>query len=96
MSTKTIANNRRAKYEYLIEKTMEVGIVLEGTEVKSVRSGQINLADSFCRVDENLQVYLMNAHISKYDFGNRNNHEPTRPRRLLLHRSEIRPWHVFP
>ena len=90
MSTKTIAKNRRARYEYEIEKTMEVGIVLEGTEVKSIRSGQINLADSFCRVDENLQVYLMNAHVSKYNFGNRHNHDPIRPRLLLLHRSEIK------
>ena len=90
MTNKTFAKNRRARHEYEIEKTMEVGIVLEGTEVKSIRAGNINIADSFCRVNDNLQVYLMNAHISQYDFGNRNNHDPIRPRLLLLHRSEIK------
>ena len=88
--SKTLAKNRRAKYEYEIEKTIEAGIVLEGTEVKSARAGKINIADSFCRVNENLQVYLMNAHISHYDFGNRHNHDPKRQRVLLLHRSEIK------
>jgi len=90
MTNKIFAKNRRARHEYEIEKTMEVGIVLEGTEVKSIRAGNINIADSFCRVNNNLQVYLMNAHISQYDFGNRNNHDPIRPRLLLLHRSEIK------
>ena len=90
MASKTLAKNRKARFEYEIQKTMEVGIVLLGTEVKSVRAGQINLAESYCRVDDSLQVYLLNAHISQYDFGNRHNHEPLRPRRLLLHRSEIR------
>ena len=90
MTNKTFAKNRRARHEYEIEKTMEVGIVLEGTEVKSIRAGNINIADSFCRVNDNLQVYLMNAHISQYDFGNRNNHDPIRPRLLLMHRSEIK------
>ena len=90
MTNKTFAKNRRARHEYEIEKTMEVGIVLGGTEVKSIRAGNINIADSFCRVNDNLQVYLMNAHISQYDFGNRNNHDPIRPRLLLLHRSEIK------
>jgi len=90
MTNKTLAQNRKARFEYEIQNTIEVGIVLEGTEVKSIRAGQINLAESFCRIDDNLQVYLMNAHISKYDHGNRNNHDPIRARRLLLHRSEIR------
>ena len=90
MTYKTFAKNRKARYEYEIEKTMEVGVVLEGTEVKSIRAGNINIADSFCRINEKLQVYLMNAHISQYDFGNRNNHDPLRPRILLLHRSEIK------
>ena len=89
MTNKTFAKNRRARHEYEIEKTIEVGIVLEGTEVKSIRSGNINIADSFCRINDKLQVYLMNAHISQYDFGNRNNHDPIRPRLMLLHRSEI-------
>ena len=90
MASKTLAKNRKARFEYEIQKTMEVGIALQGTEVKSIRAGQINLAESYCRVDDNLQIHLMNAHISQYDFGNRHNHDPLRPKCLLLHRSEIR------
>ena len=90
MPSKTLAKNRKARFEYEIQNTMEVGIVLKGTEVKSIRAGQINLTESFCRVDDHLQVYLLNAHVSQYDFGNIHNHDPLRPRRLLLHRSEIR------
>ena len=90
MPSKTLAKNRKARFEYEIQNTMEVGIVLQGTEVKSIRAGQINLTESFCRVDDRLQVYLLNAHVSQYDFGNIHNHDPLRPRRLLLHRSEIR------
>ena len=90
MPSKTLAKNRKARFEYEIQNTMEVGIVLKGTEVKSIRAGQINITESFCRVDEHLQVYLFNAHVSQYDFGNIHNHDPLRPRRLLLHRSEIR------
>ena len=90
MASKTLAKNRKARFEYEIQKTMEVGIALQGTEVKSIRAGQINLSESYCRVDNNLQIYLMNAHISQYDFGNRHNHDPLRPKCLLLHRSEIR------
>ena len=90
MASKTLAKNRKVRFEYEIQKTMEVGIALQGTEVKSIRAGQINLAESYCRVDNDLQVYLVNAHISQYNFGNRHNHDPLRPRRLLLHRSEIR------
>ena len=90
MPSKTLAKNRKARFEYEIQNTMEVGIVLKGTEVKSIRAGQINLTESFCRVDNRLQVYLLNAHVSQYDFGNIHNHDPLRPKRLLLHRSEIR------
>ena len=90
MKVKTLAKNRRARFEYEIEKTMEVGIVLEGTEVKSIKAGKINITDSFCKVNENLDVYLLNTHISHYNFGNRHNHDPIRPRLLLLHRSEIK------
>ena len=90
MKVKTLAKNRRARFEYDIEKTMEVGIVLEGTEVKSIKAGKINITDSFCKVNENLEVYLLNTHISHYNFGNRHNHDPIRPRLLLLHRSEIK------
>ena len=90
MPSKTLAKNRKARFEYEIQNTMEVGIVLKGTEVKSIRAGQINITESFCRVDDHLQVYLLNAHVSQYDFGNIHNHDPLLPRRLLLHRSEIR------
>ena len=90
MTSKIFSKNRKARFEYEIQKTLEVGIALKGTEVKSIRAGQINLSESYCRVDDELQVYLLNAHIPQYDFGNRHNHDPLRPRRLLLHHSEIR------
>ena len=90
MNYKSLATNRRAKFEYSILKTMEAGIELRGTEVKSIRNSMINISESYCRIDEQMQAYLLNAHISHYDFGNRHNHDPLRKRRLLLHRNEIR------
>ncbi len=90
MSSKTLARNRKARFEYEILKSMEVGIVLHGTEVKSIRAGHINLAESYCKVSDRMQVHLMNAHVSQYDFGNIHNHDPLRARKLLLHKSEIR------
>jgi SsrA-binding protein len=86
---KVIAVNRRARHEYFIEETFETGIVLTGTEVKSLRLGRGNLADSFAMISNN-EVFLHNCHISPYDFGNRFNHDPLRTRKLLLHREEIR------
>lgn len=86
---KVIAVNRRARHEYLIEETLETGISLTGTEVKSLRLGRGNLQDSYAAIQQN-QVYLNNFHISPYEFGNRANHDPLRVRKLLLHRSEIR------
>lgn len=83
-----IAQNRRAGHDFFIEDTYEAGIVLKGTEIKSIRAGQISLQDSFARVD-NGEIYLHNAHISPYKQGNRYNHDPLRPRKLLLHRREI-------
>ena len=71
MNSKTLATNRRAKYEYTVLKTMEAGIELQGTEVKSIREGKVNLSESFCRIDEQMQAYLLNAHIAHYHFGNR-------------------------
>ncbi|MEC8283779.1 MAG: SsrA-binding protein, partial [SAR324 cluster bacterium] len=79
-----LAQNRRARFEYEILKTYEVGIELKGTEVKSIREGKINLSESYCRVTELMEGWLMQCHISQYDFGNRHNHDPVRPRRLLL------------
>lgn len=86
--TKLIAHNRRARHDYLIEDTVEAGIVLTGTEVKSCREGRVNLADAYAKV-ENGEVWLLGAHISPYSHGNRTNHDPTRRRKLLLHRAEI-------
>lgn len=84
-----VATNRKARHDYHIEQTFETGIVLQGTEVKSMREGKVNLRDSFARVEGN-EVILYNMHIAPYDYGNRWNHEPLRPRKLLLHRDEIR------
>ena len=86
---KVISENRRARHDYFIDDTMEVGIVLQGTEVKSLRQGKVNLRDSYARV-ENGEVFLYGTHISPYEQGNRFNHDPIRPRKLLLHKREIR------
>lgn len=87
-SEKAIVTNRAAYYEYQVLDKYEAGIALEGTEVKSLREGQIQLKESFVRVEQG-EAWLMNAHISPYKFGNRMNHDPVRPRKLLLHRREI-------
>lgn len=84
----TVAGNRRVYHDYFIDETMEAGLVLTGTEVKSVRAGRVNLREAFARIDRG-EAWLWNAHISPYDHGNRYNHEPQRTRKLLLHRSEI-------
>ena len=86
---KVISDNRRARHDFFIEDTMEAGIVLQGTEVKSLRMGKVNLRDSYARV-ENGEVFLYGMHISPYEQGNRFNHDPLRPRKLLLHKREIR------
>jgi len=85
---KTVTVNRRARREYFIDEAFEAGMVLLGTEVKSLRDGRANLVDSYARVDKG-QVYLVNSHISAYPAANIFNHEPTRPRKLLLHKREI-------
>ena len=84
-----ILTNSKARREYLIIETFEAGIVLRGTEVKSLRAGQGQIRDAFARV-ENDQVFLYNAHIDEYAFGNWQNHDPKSPRKLLLHKTEIR------
>ncbi|MDL2280891.1 SsrA-binding protein SmpB [Selenomonadales bacterium OttesenSCG-928-I06] len=86
--TKTVIENRKARHDYHIHETYETGIVLTGTEVKSLRTGKANLKDSYARV-ENMEVFLNNMHISPYDQGNRFNHEPLRKRKLLMHKAEI-------
>lgn len=85
---KVITKNRKAYYDYFIEETYEAGIVLKGTEIKSIRAGKVNLKDSFAKIKDG-EVFLMNMHVSPYEQGNRFNHDPTRTRKLLLHRKEI-------
>lgn len=87
MSTKEI-ENRKARHDYHIEEVYEAGIELKGTEVKSLRAGKANLKDSFALV-RNGEVFVHNMHISPYEQGNRFNHDPTRVRKLLLHKHEI-------
>ncbi|WP_373893294.1 SsrA-binding protein SmpB [Virgibacillus natechei] len=84
----TIAKNRRASHDFSIEETYEAGIVLQGTEIKSIRAGRVNIKDSHARIDRG-EVKLINLHIAEYEQGNRFNHSPTRTRKLLLHRKEI-------
>lgn len=86
---KVIVTNRKARHDYHFLETWEAGVVLTGTEVKSLRAGKINLTDSYAAVD-NSEVYLYNVHVSRYEQGSHYNHEPVRRRKLLLHRSEIR------
>ena len=85
---KIIAKNRRARHNYHIVEQFEAGIVLRGTEVKSLRRGRASLQESYARVDGG-EAYLINAHIEEYEAGNRFNHDPTRRRKLLMHRREI-------
>jgi len=86
---KIIARNKRARHDYQILDTWEAGIVLTGTEVKSLRDGKANLTDSFGILKDG-ELFLLNLHIAPYEQGNRFNHEPTRTRKLLMHRKEIR------
>jgi SsrA-binding protein len=86
---KIISVNRRARFDYEISETLEAGLVLQGTEVKSLRQGQVSLKDAYADIEDG-EVYLLHAHIDPYDQGNRFNHDPERPRKLLLHRREIR------
>jgi SsrA-binding protein len=85
---KEILTNRQAFHEYHILEKFEAGAVLVGTEVKSIMAGRIQLKDSYVTIREN-EVWLLNAHISPYSHGNKQNHDPLRPRKLLLHRKEI-------
>ena len=87
--TTTVARNKRARHDYHILETWEAGVVLSGTEVKSLRQGKANLTDAYATVRDG-EVFLLNLHISPYEQGNHFNHEPTRTRKLLLHRKEIR------
>jgi len=86
---RALATNRSAGHEYHLLQRFEAGIALTGTEVKSARLGKVNLKDAYARI-MNGELFLLNAHISPYEQGNRENHEPTRPRKLLMHAREIR------
>ena len=88
MPDQTVAVNRRARHEYAVEETLEAGIALTGTEIKSIRAGRVNLAEAYARIERG-EAWLIGAHIALYEQGNRNNHEPTRTRKLLLHRDQI-------
>src|SRR4030065_718027 len=89
MGEKVVARNRRAHHEYFILETIEAGIALQGSEIKSIRAGQISLAEAFVHIDGS-QAWLEDAHIALYEQASIFNHEPLRPRKLLLHRTEIR------
>lgn len=84
--------NKKAYFDYFVEREIEAGIVLKGTEIKSIRKGSANLKDCYCRI-KNDEVYLLNMFIGKYEEGNRFNHEERRERKLLLHKKEIKKIH---
>ena len=85
---KTIATNRKARYEYFIRETFESGLVLTGTEIKAIRQGKVALKDSYVQIRDN-EAYIVNMHIGQYEQGNRFNHDETRTRKLLLNKREI-------
>jgi SsrA-binding protein len=88
MKAKIISLNRKAYHDYVIEESVEAGISLTGTEIKSVRAARVNLRDAYAH-PQGGELLLFNAHIARYEAGSRYNHEPTRPRKLLLHRKQI-------
>lgn len=88
MPDQSVTVNRRARHDYAIDETLEAGIVLTGTEIKSIRAGKVNLSDAYARVERG-EAWLIGAHIAPYEQGNRYNHDPTRTRKLLLHRDQI-------
>jgi SsrA-binding protein len=88
MSIKTVATNRKAYHNYHVSEPVEAGLALKGSEIKSIRNGRISLGDAYVRPEKG-ELWLYNAHIARYEAGSYINHEPTRPRKLLLHRKEI-------
>jgi len=85
---KTVATNRKAYHNYLIQDSVEAGIVLTGTEIKSIRAGRVSLGDAYVKPEAG-ELWLLNAHIARYEAGSYLSHEPTRPRKLLLHHKQI-------
>lgn len=90
MSEKNLASNRKVTFEYFLLEHFEAGISLQGSEIKSLRAGQASLAEAYVAVEDDLEAWLINAHIAPYESASRFNHDPKRPRRLLLHKKEIR------
>lgn len=90
MGEKNVATNRKARFEYFISETYEAGIALQGSEIKSVRAGQVSLGESYVQIKEGKEAWLINAHIAVYEPGARYSDNPLRPRRLLLNKREIR------
>lgn len=86
--SKPLATNRRASHDYFIEETYEAGLVLQGTEIKSIRAGKVSIQDAHARIIDG-EAYVINMYVAPYEQGNRFNHDPTRTRKLLLHRSEL-------
>ncbi len=89
MAERIICKNKRARFDFFIDETYEAGIVLTGTEVKSLRQGAVNLKDSYAKI-KNEEIFLMDVHINPYTHGNRFNHDPDRPRKLLMHKRQIK------
>jgi len=87
---KVVATNRKAGFEYFLLEKFEAGLALQGSEIKSIRAGQISIQESFVEIEKGEQAFLVEAHIAPYEQANRFNHEPRRKRRLLLHKKEIR------
>ncbi len=90
MSEKVVATNRKARFEYFILESFEAGISLQGSEIKSIRAGQMSLGEAYVKIEDGKEAWLVGAHISPYDPASRYNHNPTRSRRLLLNKREIR------
>jgi SsrA-binding protein len=88
LNGRMVSENRKARYNYAVEDTYEAGIALKGTEVKALRKGTANIAESYAE-EQNGEIWLINAHIDEFSHGNIHNHEPRRPRKLLLHRKQI-------
>jgi SsrA-binding protein len=89
MGIKVVATNRKARHQYFLLDTYEAGLVLKGSEIKSIRAGQVSLAQAYVSLEGN-EAWLVNSHIAPYNEASRNNHDPLRTRKLLLHRTEIR------
>ncbi|HMS00669.1 MAG TPA: SsrA-binding protein SmpB [Anaerolineales bacterium] len=87
---KIVANNRKASFEYFLLEKFEAGLVLQGSEIKSIRAGQMSIQESYVDIENGEQAWLVEAHIAPYEQANRNNHEPKRKRKLLLHKKQIR------